>query len=383
MKFPPEQGGVALKTAMKRTFLQDLFAGFLRARRSCAIFGGSRCLTLFTRTGVSREIPPALARELADAAASEPDALLQRLDSHAGGLTESEAAAVRHRVGPNEVEHEKPLAWWKHLWLAYRTPFSLLLTLLAMVSYVTEDMKAAIVISSMVVLATLMRFWQESKSNRAAEKLKAMVHTTATVARRDVSEEAAPVFERHSGGEIRTRPSRKLEIPIRDLVPGDVVVVSAGDMIPADCRVLSAKDMFVIQSAMTGESLPVEKFAALRNPATANPFELENIIFMGTNVVSGSATAVVVNTGNRTYFGTLAARVTSTDPAPTHFQAGVNHVSWLLIRFMLVMVPLVLLINGFTKHDWLEALLFALSVAVGLTPEMLPMIVTSTLARGR
>jgi P-type Mg2+ transporter len=301
---------------MKRTFLQDLFAGFLRARRILRHFRRLALLDTVTRTGVSREIPPALARELADAAGSQPDALLQRLDSHIDGLTESQAAAVRDRVGPNEVEHEKPLPWWRHLWLAYRTPFSLLLTLLAMVSYVTEDMEAAIVISSMVVLATLMRFWQETKSNRAAEKLKAMVHTTATVARRDVSEGTVPVFERYSGGEIRTRPSRRLEIPIRDLVPGDVVVLSAGDMIPADCRVLSAKDMFVTQAAMTGESLPVEKFAALRNPATANPFELENILFMGTNVVSGSATALVVNTANRTYFGTLAARITSADPAP-------------------------------------------------------------------
>ena len=216
------------------------------------------------------------------------------------------------------MEHEKPLPWWKHLWLAYRTPFSLLLSFLAVVSYVTEDAKATIVISAMVVLATLMRFWQETKSNRAAEKLKAMVRTTATVIRRDISEDAAPVATRYFGVTIHTKSPRRLEIPIRELVPGDVVVLSAGDMIPADCRILSAKDMFVSQAAMTGESLPVEKFASRRNSAVASPFELDNLLFMGTNVVSGSATALVVNTGNRTYFGALAARVVATDQIATH-----------------------------------------------------------------
>ncbi len=144
---------------------------------------------------------------------------------------------------------------------------------------------------------------------------------------------------------------------------------------------LTAKDLFVSQSAMTGESLPVEKFAERSQPGTS-ALDATNLLFMGTNVVSGSATALVVATGNHTYFGTLATRVTATDRTPTAFQAGVNSVSWLLIRFALVMVPIVLVVNGFTKGDWLEAFLFALSVAVGLTPEMLPMIVTSTLAKG-
>jgi Mg2+-importing ATPase len=161
-----------------------------------------------------------------------------------------------------------------------------------------------------------------------------------------------------------------------------VIALSAGDMIPADCRVLSAKDLFVSQAAMTGESLPVEKFAEQHDANAINPLELDNIVFMGTNVVSGAATAVVVGTGAASYFGALAGRVTATDKAPTSFQTGVNKVSWLLIRFMLVMSPLVFFINGYTKHDWMEALLFALSIAVGLTPEMLPMIVTSTLAKG-
>jgi Mg2+-importing ATPase len=234
----------------------------------------------------------------------------------------------------------------------------------------------------MVVLSTLLRFWQEARANKAADALKAMVSNTATVIRRDLPQDAAPIFERYYGVRIETKSARRVEVPIKQLVPGDVIVLSAGDMIPADCRVLSAKDLFVAQAAMTGESMPVEKFATQRDTTAINPLELDNILFMGTNVVSGSATAVVLATGNNTYFGALASRVTATDRAPTSFQMGVNKVSWLLIRFMFVMAPLVLFINGFTKGDWMEALLFALSIAVGLTPEMLPMIVTSTLAKG-
>ena len=173
-----------------------------------------------------------------------------------------------------------------------------------------------------------------------------------------------------------------MELPLADLVPGDVVLLSAGDMIPADCRILTAKDLFVAQAALTGESLPVEKSATQR-VETANSLELENMAYMGTNVVSGSGTALIVATGADTYFGQLAGRVTQTARVPTQFQQGINRVSWVLIRFMLVMAPIVMLINGFTKGDWLEALLFALAIAVGLTPEMLPMIVTATLAKGR
>ncbi|MGD9787257.1 MAG: magnesium-translocating P-type ATPase [Sulfuricellaceae bacterium] len=367
---------------MKFSALKEFFAGFLRTRRLARHFRRLALLETLAQTGVSREVPPSLAADLLAAATSNADALLARLETHAEGLTEAQAEAVRDRVGLNEVEHEKPLRWWQHLWLSYRNPFSILLTLLAAVSYFTDDMKAAIVISSMVVLATFLRFWQEAKANKAADSLKAMVSNTATVMRRDVSEEAAPIFEEFYGAHLHVKPPRRVEVPLKLVVPGDVVVLSAGDMIPADCRVLSAKDLFVSQAAMTGESMPVEKFADQRDGKAINPLDMENILFMGTNVVSGSATAVVVATGNRTYFGALASRVTTTDRVPTSFQAGVNKVSWLLIRFMLVMAPLVLIINGFTKSDWMEALLFALSIAVGLTPEMLPMIVTSTLAKG-
>ena len=367
---------------MNFTLLKELFAGFLRTRHLARHFRRLALLDSIAQTGVSREVPPALTQTLVSAATAETDALLRQLDSHADGLSESQAEAVRARVGLNEVEHEKPLPWWTHLWHCYKNPFNLLLTLLAVISYLTEDMKATVVIGTMVVLSTLLRFWQEAKSNKAADALKAMVSNTATVIRRDLSEDAAPIFEQYYGAHLHVKDAKRIELPIKLLVPGDLIVLSAGDMIPADCRVLTAKDLFVAQAAMTGESMPVEKFAVQRDAKAINPLELDNILFMGTNVVSGSATAVVLGTGNGTYFGALASRVTATDRAPTAFQSGVNKVSWLLIRFMFVMAPLVLFINGFTKGDWMEALLFALSIAVGLTPEMLPMIVTSTLAKG-
>ena len=367
---------------MNFTFLRELFARFIRARHFGHHFRRLHLFESLAGTPVSREVPAQLTQALVTAATCDAGALLTSLGSHADGLSEPQANQIRERVGLNEVEHEKPLPWWMHLWHSYRNPFNLLLTLLAVVSYLTEDLKATVVIGSMVVLSTLLRFWQESKSNRAADALKAMVSNTATVMRRDPSEDVAPNAEPHSVGQLQAKPAARVELPIRMLVPGDVVLLSAGDMIPADCRVLSAKDLFVAQAAMTGESMPVEKFALQRDMHALNALELDNIVFMGTNVVSGSASAVALGTGNATYFGALASRITAVERAPTSFQAGVNKVSWLLIRFMFVMAPLVLLINGVTKHDWLEALLFTMSVAVGLTPEMLPMIVTSTLAKG-
>jgi Mg2+-importing ATPase len=367
---------------MNFTILKEFFAGFLRTRHIARHFRRLALLDTLAQTGVSREVPATLTKTLVSAATSDTEALLKQFDSHRDGLSEAQADAIRERVGANEVEHEKPLPWWMHLWHCYRNPFNLLLTLLAAISYLTEDIKAAFVIGMMVVLSTLLRFWQEAKSNKAADALKAMVSNTATVVRRDLSEDAAADAGNFFGVHLHVKTAQRVELPIKLLVPGDLIVLSAGDMIPADCRLLTAKDLFVSQAAMTGESMPVEKFATQRDATAFNPLELDNILFMGTNVVSGSATAVIVGTGNATYFGALASRVTATDRAPTSFQSGVNKVSWLLIRFMLVMSPLVLFINGFTKGDWIEALLFALSIAVGLTPEMLPMIVTSTLAKG-
>ncbi|HXE47074.1 MAG TPA: magnesium-translocating P-type ATPase [Ramlibacter sp.] len=350
--------------------LTQWFSGFLRRRRALKHFDRHALVATLASRGPTPEASASLAQALLAVARADVPAALARLHSHADGLSAREAAARLARDGPNEVAHEMPLSWWHHLWQCYRNPFNLLLTALAVLSYLSHDAKATVVIGLMVVFSTIIRFVQEGRSHRAAESLKAMVSNTATVIRRGSGAQAAAT----------QHPSHR-EIPLRKLVAGDLVLLSAGDMIPADCRVLAARDLFVAQSAMTGESAPVEKFADQRGDAQG-PLEQSNLVFMGTNVVSGSATALVVATGNRSYFGALALRATATDSTPSAFQAGVNSVSWLLIRFALVMVPIVLLVNGFTKGDWLQAGLFALSVAVGLTPEMLPMIVTSTLAKG-
>jgi Mg2+-importing ATPase len=345
------------------------FSAFLRRRGVLRHFARTPLPHTHTGSATGRSVPSALAGDLLQVAKDSPADALARLGSGEGGLDPREAAARLVRDGPNEVAHEQPVPGWLHLWHCYRNPFNLLLTVLAVVSYLGADAKATTVIGVMVVFSTVVRFVQEGRSHRAAESLRALVTNTATVLRQRA---ALPAV-----GEAGARQ----EIPMRALVAGDLVALSAGDMVPADCRVLTARDLFIAQAAMTGESAPVEKFPD-RRADTLEPLAQSNLVFMGTNVVSGSASALVVRTGNRSYFGTVAASVLATDPAPNAFQAGVNSVSWLLIRFALVMVPIVLLVNGFTKGDWPEAVLFALSVAVGLTPEMLPMVVTATLAKG-
>ncbi|EKN3362260.1 magnesium-translocating P-type ATPase [Yersinia ruckeri] len=315
---------------------------------------------------MAKELPAELAQQRLHCANETSQQLYDRFGSHPEGLTETEVNAIRLRCGENTIENQQSAPWWLHLWHCYRNPFNLLLTLLALISYATEDLTAALVIGMMVLISTLMHFIQEARSNKAADALKAMVSNTATAIRSD----------------DKTGKSELWEIPISQLVPGDIIKLSAGDMIPADLRILLAKDLFISQAALTGESLPVEKTATSRYPDESNPLERDTLCFMGTNVISGSALAIIIGTGNQTYFGQLAERVIHQDEQPNAFQSGISKVSWLLIRFMLVMTPIVLLINGFTKGDWWEAALFALSVAVGLTPEMLPMIVTSTLAKG-
>ncbi len=331
---------------------------------------------------IEQQLPVDMSSRLRQAAILPQVELLKVFRTHEEGLTDSQANWVRGKNGFNEVQKEKPMPWWIHLWICYRNPFSLLLTTLALISWYTGDPTGTIVISSMVILATLMRFVQEGRSNRAAEALKAMVSNTATVLRRDPAREVEDTARKYFGVTLHPREPRWEEHPIRDLVVGDLIKLSAGDMVPADVRLLTAKDLFVAQAALTGESLPVEKYAQTRLPEETNPLELDTLCFMGTNIVSGSATALVIGTGIQTYFGSLAQHVLTQDRAPTSFQKGVNQVSWLLIRFMFVMTPIVMILNGVTKHNWQDAALFALSVAVGLTPEMLPMIVTSTLAKG-
>ncbi len=311
-------------------------------------------------------IPETLSKQCLNVAAMDENEIWRAFNSHPEGLNESEVEDARERHGSNVIPAQKPSPWWVHLWLCYRNPFNLLLTLLGIISYSTEDLFAAGVIALMVAISTLLNFIQEARSTKAADALKAMVSNTATVLR-VVNEQ----------GE-----SRWQEIPLDQLVQGDIVKLSAGDMIPADLRVFQARDLFVAQASLTGESLPVEKVARTREPLQSNPLESDTLCYMGTNVVSGSAQAIVFATGGNTWFGQLAGRVSEQESEPNAFQKGISRVSMLLIRFMLVMAPVVLLINGYTKGDWWEAALFALSVAVGLTPEMLPMIVTSTLARG-
>ena len=313
---------------------------------------------------------------------------LANLDASEHGLTEHEAAKRLERDGANQVAHDPQARALVQLLKALHNPFIYVLLTLAGISFVTDywlpvsagetdeaDLTKVIIIMTMVSLSSLLRFWQEYRSNKAADALKAMVRTTATVLRRE---------------QVGQAP-RLREVPMDELVAGDIVQLSAGDMIPADIRLLESRDLFISQAVLTGEALPVEKYDTLGNVAhksatghgadQGNLLELPNICFMGTNVVSGRARAVVVATGRRTYFGSLAKAIAGSR-SQTAFDRGVNSVSSLLIRFMLVMVPVVFMINGVVKGDWGDAFLFALAVAVGLTPEMLPMIVSANLAKG-
>jgi len=325
---------------------------------------------LLKRNSQIAGLDAAAEQRLKEAASKGKTELLSMLETDEKGLSDAEARERMHTYGLNEVAHEKAPAWYIQLFQAFLNPFIAVLFVLAVISLITDviiqapgdrDYSTVLIISIMVMLSVLLRFVQEYRSNQAAEKLKSMVKTTATVIRQD---------------------EEKKELDIKLLVPGDIIHLSAGDMIPADIRILQSKDLFVSQAMLTGESIPVEKTAkANLSVKTISVLELDNTCFMGTNVVSGSAQAVIVNTGNDTYFGSLSKSLVG-KRAETSFDKGVNSVSWLLIRFMLVMVPAVMLINGFTKHNWLEAFLFGLSIAVGLTPEMLPMIVTANLAKG-
>jgi Mg2+-importing ATPase len=293
-----------------------------------------------------------------------PDTVCQNLETSISGLSLDEAARRLKTYGLNLVTRERKPTILQEIWNRAKNPLNALLLTLAAVSYFLGDLRAAIVIIIMVVLAITTAFVQEHQSNEAAARLRAMVKTTASVRRCEVGDQ----------GDFA-------ELPVETLVPGDVVRLAAGDMIPGDLRLLEAKDLFVNQSALTGEAMPAEKFAHACEQPFADPFDLPNICFMGANVVSGYAVGVIVRTGAQTFFGQLADQIAGRH-APTAFDRGINRFTWLMIRFIIVMGPAVFLINGLTKHDWLEALLFAVAVAVGLTPEMLPMIVTVNLAKG-
>ena len=291
------------------------------------------------------------------------------------GLEPGKVEENRSEYGSNKVTREKKKTLPQRLAGAFINPFTAILFCLALVSSFTDmifphfslfgcvpkdfDCLTVVIILTMVFLSGTLRFVQESRSGNAAEKLLAMITTTCTVTRK--------------GQEMA-------EIPLDEVVVGDIVHLSAGDMLPADVRILDAKDLFVSQASLTGESEPIEKIPMVNETRDAIT-DYTNIAFMGSNVISGSASAVVVTVGDHTLFGSMASEVAH-EAVETSFSKGVNAVSWVLIRFMLVMVPLVFVANGITKGDWLSAFLFGISIAVGLTPEMLPMIVTTCLAKG-
>ncbi|HKD43718.1 MAG TPA: magnesium-translocating P-type ATPase [Myxococcaceae bacterium] len=317
-----------------------------------------------SRTVGQRQVSDEVGKRLREACCASPNDLLTQLGTTPQGLTAAEAEERLEKYGPNRVASERPPHWYVQLGHSITNPFVLLLLVLAAVSFIAGDTQATIIIATMVAIGVSLRFYQERRSTVAAEKLRALVKVTATVIRRDL--------ENHP---------YTAEVPIEQLVPGDIIQLAAGDMIPADVRLLSSKDLFISQAVLTGEAMPVEKFAPLQGAPEGSVLEAPNACFLGTNVISGSATAVVVGTGPSTYLGSIARSITG-QRTLTSFEKGIRDISILLIRFTLVMAVLVFIINGISKHNWPEAFMFALSVAVGLTPEMLPMIVSGALALG-
>jgi P-type Mg2+ transporter len=307
------------------------------------------------KTGAAIKVAPLLL-ETAHAGA---DDFLRMLQTSPKGLSEEEVARRTLEHGLNVVAQEQHFTRLRLLGKAMVNPLVILLLVLAVLSIVMGDARAAVVMLLMVFLGVVLRFVQETRADAAAAKLKAMISVTATA----------------------VRAGQAKEIPLAQLVPGDIVQLAAGDMIPADLRLISCKDLFLTQSSLTGEAFPVEKFDAPETAGAASPLELKNICFLGTSVESGTALGMIVATGLQTYLGSMSSAMVQ-ENTETSFDRGVNSFTWLMIRFIFVMVPLVFLINGFTKQDWGEAFFFALAVAVGLTPEMLPMIVTVCLSKG-
>ncbi len=302
--------------------------------------------------------------------------VLKQFNTTLKGMDESQVTQSRNKYGKNKVTHERQKTLAERLADAFVNPFTAILTFLAAVSCFTDmivpyyqilggepedfDCLTVVIIMCMVLISGTLRFVQESRSGNATAKLLAMITTTCTVTRR--------------GQEM-------VDIPIEDVVVGDIIHLSAGVMLPADCRILECNDLFINQSSLTGESDPQEKEPFVAKEHHDAPSEYLNLAFMGSNVVSGSGTAVVIAVGDNTLFGSMAVAVAG-ESVETSFSKGVNAVSWVLIRFMLFMVPTVFVVNGLTKGNWLDAFLYGISIAVGLTPEMLPMIVTTCLAKG-
>ena len=297
--------------------------------------------------------------------------VLDALETSITGVQEDQVEMLRETYGENKLTKATEVPLWKKIYESIINPFTVILLVIAVISLMTnvilakpgeEDPTTSIIIVVLVLISGGIRFVQELKSDKAASNLSSLIVNTATVIRDGVQQ----------------------EIPIEELVVGDVIKLSAGDMLPADALLLETRDFFIQQSSLTGESESVEK-KTMWTPSeeeTQKPvLESERFVFMGSNVVSGSALAVILVTGNDTMIGRIEKTLNNFDE-PTSFEKEMNTISWLLIRLMLVLVPVVFVINGLTDSDWLEAGVFALSVAVGLTPEMLPMIITASLAKG-
>ncbi len=310
------------------------------------------------RVPAGAEAAPEHERRLMEFCALSPEESLRSMAVTERGLSTEESESLRQEFGPNDVSQKKGGFFLRTL-RRFANPLVIQLLIIATVSFLMGDLRAASVVAGMILISTALSIVQEERSGQAVEKLRAMVRTT-TIALRD---------------------GKETEIPLADIVPGDIVVLDAGSLVPADLRLLATKDFFVSQSALTGESMPVEKSAAAGRAECKAALELPNACFQGSSVLSGTARGLVVNTGAKTYFGGLAKKLAG-QRALTSFDKGIAGFTWLMIRFMVVMVALVFLIVGITKHDWIDALLFGLAVAVGLTPEMLPMIVTVNLAKG-
>ena len=328
------------------------------------------------------EPPPELFTDPSDSARASLQEVLARLRTRPEGLAWSEAARRLKHFGLNEVATQHAPSWPKLVWHAVKNPFNGVLITLGIVSLLTGDFRAAAVMTVMVILSTGLRFWQEWKSLVQAESLRKLVRNKVTVRR--VENEA--VADRTPS----SLDPEASDILLEQLVPGDIVLLSAGDMVPADLRLLESRDLFLNQSALTGETMPVEKGIGARTALEGrtdgathrgSPLDQPDLLFMGSSIIGGLGKAVVLASGRHTYFG-VTAWMLGDRRARTALDRGVNQVSWLLIRFMLAMVPIVFFINGLSKGQWTNAFFFAIAVAVGLTPEMLPMIVNANLARG-
>jgi Mg2+-importing ATPase len=308
-----------------------------------------------------QDTPIRVAPLVAESATLEAAAVFTKLQTGPGGLTAREAAARLAKYGPNVLARDQGPGFAMLLWRSIINPLVILLATLATISFATGDIRAASMMLLMIALSVGLKLFQEARASGAAAKLKAMISVNASVMRDGVTH----------------------EIPLAQLVPGDLVHLVAGDMVPGDVRIVEARDLFVIQGALTGESFPVEKSAVEKDPATAakTPIASTCVAFLGTSIESGVAQAIVVATGNDTYLGGMAESLQEQQPE-TAFDRGIARFTWLMLRFMAVMVPLVFVINGLTKGNWIQAFFFALAVAVGLTPEMLPMIVTVCLSKG-